>query len=139
MCFFFFFLCVLHRNSSRKIASFVFYTEIQVEKSPVDSADNLGVKHFAKINQLCLFQISQSFPNIIPPKKQSNPMPNITHTKNKRNVKHNSPNKETDKPNAQHNSHEKQTSAMLNIIPPTKKQTNPVPNITHTKNRQMQC
>ena len=49
MCFFFFFVCVLHRNSSTKIASFVFYAEIQVEKSPVDSADNLGVKHFAKI------------------------------------------------------------------------------------------
>ena len=50
MCFCcFFFVCVLHRNSSRKIASFVFYVEIQVEKSPVDSADNLGVKNFAKI------------------------------------------------------------------------------------------
>ena len=48
-CGFFFFFCVLHRNSSRKIASFVFYVEIQVEKSPVDSADNLGVKNFAKM------------------------------------------------------------------------------------------
>ena len=47
--FFSFFMCVLHRNSSRKIASFVFYVEIQVENSPVDSADNLGVKNFAKI------------------------------------------------------------------------------------------
>ena len=47
--FFFFCVCVLHRNSSRKIASFVFYAEIEVEKSPVDSADNLGVKNFIKI------------------------------------------------------------------------------------------
>ena len=49
-CVFFSFFCVFYiKNSSRKIASFVFYAEIQVEKSPVDSADNLGVKHFAKI------------------------------------------------------------------------------------------
>ena len=43
--FFLFCVCVLHRNSSRKIASFVFYVAIQLENLPVDSADNLGVKN----------------------------------------------------------------------------------------------
>ena len=84
------------------------------------------------INQLCLFQITQPFPNISPPtkkqtnpmhnisptknrqmaampnislptKKQTSPMHNISPTKSKRNAKQKSPNQETDKPNAQHN------------------------------------
>ena len=68
------------------------------------------------INQLCLFKITQSSPNIIHrTNKQTNPMPNIIHTT------------------------KKQTNPMLNIFHQTNKQTNPMPNIIQPTNRQTQC
>ena len=38
------------------------------------------------INQLCLFQMSQPFPNIIhPPNKETNPVPDRSHATNRQN------------------------------------------------------
>ena len=79
------------------------------------------------INQLCLFKITQTLPNIShPTNKQTNPMPNIIHPPNKQtnpmldrshatnkqdkpHGRHNSPTQQTDKPNARQKSRNQQT------------------------------
>ena len=93
------------------------------------------------INQLCLFKITQTLPNIShATNKQTNPMPNIIHP----------PNKQTNPMPDRSHATNKQTNPMPNIIPPpnkqteinashpTNKQTNPVLNIIIKRNTQSQ-
>ena len=79
------------------------------------------------INQLCLFQITQTLPNIShAANKQTNPMPNIIPP----------PNKQTNRmPNISHATN-KQTNPMPNISHPPNKQTNPMPDRSNATNKQ---